>query len=207
MRLTENCRVFSILRMVRWKTTVGVWLLSAWSMVFAQEAVSVDGASAAQSVESDLAKPETTTVTEREPWQLQEALDPKVRITSVREFLNDPSETRTGGKRPLEFEFKYVNHGAVTQAQKRNRMGNYFTVNWQASGEPADYELRLDYRQSRSKDLVRTLIIPYKSVTAGQKGHFKVIGDAYHDFGRVHSWRISVVRNGVIVAQQKSFVW
>jgi hypothetical protein len=67
--------------------------------------------------------------------------------------------------------------------------------------------LRLDYRQAVSRDRVRTLEIPYKQARGTFKGTFSVTGDDYFEFGGVHSWRISLVRDGRIVAQEQSFVW
>jgi hypothetical protein len=67
--------------------------------------------------------------------------------------------------------------------------------------------LRFDYRQAKTRDKVHTMEIPYKDVRGTYKGTFSVTGDAYADRGKILSWRVSVVRDGLIVAQSKSFVW
>lgn len=141
------------------------------------------------------------------PWDLPVELDDKIKIRKVYDFLNDPKKTATGESPSLAYEFKYFNHGAITQAQRRSRQGQYFVVTWTNNGEAEDLILRLDYRQAASRDKVHTLEIPYSQARGTFKGTFSVTGDQYFDFGDVHSWRISVVRNGRIVAEERSFVW
>ncbi len=142
-----------------------------------------------------------------EPWDLPVELDPKIGIGKVYDFLNDPDVTHAGRDQGISEEFKYYNYGAVTQAQLESRKGHYFTVNWANKGAAADLILRMDYRQSHTRDKVTTLEIPYKAIEGGVKGHFSITGAVYKEFGDVNSWRISVVRNGKIVAQTRSFIW
>jgi hypothetical protein len=140
-------------------------------------------------------------------WDLPVQLDDSVRIRKIYEFLNDPKVTKTGKDRSLEYEFKYFNHGAITKAQRYNREGQYYVVTWTNGGGPADYVLRLDYRQGKTREKVKTIEIPYPQAEGTFKGTFSVTGDDYHMDGNILSWRISIVRNGQIVAQKKSFVW
>lgn len=140
-------------------------------------------------------------------WDLNVQQDSDVRIRKIYEFLNDPEVTKTGKDRSLEYEFKYFNHGAITKAQRYNREGQYYIVTWTNKGAPADYELRIDYRQAKTRDKINTVTIPYPNAKGTFKGTFSITGDNYYLNGSILSWRISVVRNGVIVAQNKSFVW
>jgi hypothetical protein len=133
-------------------------------------------------------------------------LDPKIKIKKVYTFLNDPKYNPGDRYRPLEFEYKYFSHGAVTEEQKKNRYGNYFIVSW-ANYVPGNYELRLDFRQEDSNEKIKSLVIPFNNAKGNHKARFAVTGDTYADFGKVNSWRISVVRDGTIVAQEKSYIW
>jgi len=47
----------------------------------------------------------------------------------------------------------------------------------------------------------------YKNFDGYEKTVIKVVGDDYLRGGVVNSWRISIVRDGKIVAQEKSFIW
>jgi hypothetical protein len=134
-------------------------------------------------------------------------LDSAFRIGKVHEFLNDPSLTSAGKSEAIAFEFKYINHGAVTAEQLRQRKGHYFLFNWSNSGPPADVVIRFDYRQKKTQEVVRSLEVPFSQAKGGKKVKFSVTGDAYESYGLVNSWRLSVVRDGKIIAQKTSFIW
>ena len=133
--------------------------------------------------------------------------DKAVRIGKVYDFLNDRNVTKSGKNNSTEHEFQYFDHGAVTTAQFESRRGHYYIVSFENNGAPSDLTLRMDYRQTLSREKVTTLEIPYKSLQGSAKGRFSIAGDTYKAYGDVNSWRISVVRNGKIVAQARSFIW
>jgi hypothetical protein len=135
------------------------------------------------------------------------AIDNKVKIKKVYAFLNDPKYNPGDRYKPLEFEYKYFSHGAVTQEQLKNKYGNYFIVSWANTEAPGNYELRLDFRQEGSNEKIKSLVIPFNNSKGNHKARFAVTGDTYADFGKVNSWRVSVVRDGTIVAQEKSYIW
>ncbi len=158
-------------------------------------------------LESNTNSQDKVEVSSPETWQLSVSNDDTVRIGKIYEFLNDPAITKVGKDHSLKYEFKYFNHGAITKAQLHNRKGHYYVVTWKNFGAAADYQLRFDYRQSRTREKVHTQIIDYPGATGNFKGTFSVTGAPYFENGAILSWRISLVRNGVIVAEKKSFVW
>lgn len=168
-----------------------------------------DLASTAEDATSDgsVATSDTSRPLRPELAELPVQLDPKIKIGKIYDFLNDPTRTKTGGNQSIEYEFKYLNHGAVTEEQLSRRVGHYFVVSWSNGNEAQDLVLRMDYRQSKTRDKIYTIEIPYTATRGSKKGKFAVIGDAYNNLGQVYSWRLSVVRDGTIVAQKKSFVW
>jgi len=141
------------------------------------------------------------------PWDLPVAPDSQVKIHKIYDFINDPKKTPIGKDKAIEYEFEYYNHGAITEEEKQKREGHYFTVNWINDGPPADFILRFDYRQAATKETVKTLEIPFPHASGSQKGTFSVTGEPYHQNGFISSWRISVVKNGKIIAQRQSFIW
>ncbi|MEO0453278.1 MAG: hypothetical protein AAFY98_03970 [Verrucomicrobiota bacterium] len=153
--------------------------------------------------------PETKVIPSQrlEEWDLPVQLADGFKIKKVYDFLNDPEITKVGRERSLEYEFQYFNHGAVTKAQRYNRVGQYYVVTWSCKGDPKEVTLRLDYRQGLTREKVTTLEIPYEDAKGTYKGTFAVTGDQYYLNGQLLSWRISLVHDGVIVAQEKSFVW
>ncbi|MFQ3671212.1 MAG: hypothetical protein SNJ84_07115 [Verrucomicrobiia bacterium] len=144
---------------------------------------------------------------QEEVLDLPVELDPAFSIGKVHEFLNDPARTSAGKSPALAFEFKYINHGAVTAEQLRQRRGNYYEIGWSNRGPAADVVVRFDYRQKESQDQVRTLEVPFPGAKGSRKVRFSVTGEAYEAYGPVTSWRVSVVRDGKIVAQKMSFIW
>ncbi len=142
---------------------------------------------------------------EDEPLSVE--LDGKFKIGKIHEFINDPKYTRVKENRPVGFEFKYINHGAVTEEERMRRQGHYFLLNWENAGAPANVVVRFDYRQEGRREEVKTLEIEYPVAQGSQKAKFEIIGESYKLYGRIHSWRLTIIKDEVVVAERKSFVW
>ncbi len=134
------------------------------------------------------------------------ALDESVSLNKIYTFRNDPSQQRTGNPM-LDFEKKYWDHGAILKKDVEGRQGNIFVINWQNDGAASDFIVRLDYRQANTRERVMTKTERYQNFGGHEKTVIKVVGDDYLRGGVVNSWRISIVRDGKIVAQEKSFIW
>jgi len=134
--------------------------------------------------------------------------DPNVRLNKIYTYLNDPGKNRPAKDNAmLVYEAKYWNHGAVLEKDKQAKKGNIFVINWQNDGRPENLTVRLDYRQANTRERVMTKTQEYKNFEGYEKTVIKVTGDDYLRGGVVNSWRISIVRDGKIVAQEKSFIW
>ena len=134
------------------------------------------------------------------------ALDDSVSLNKIFTYRNDRSLKATGNPM-LDFEKKYWDHGAILQKDIEGRQGNIFVINWQNDGAPRDFTVRLDYRQANTRERVMTKTEEYKNFEGYGKTVSQVVGDDYLRGGVVNSWRISIVRDGQIVAQEKSFIW
>lgn len=134
------------------------------------------------------------------------SLDTSVSLNKIYTFLNDPKQKPTGNPM-LDFEKKYWDHGAVLPKDLQNKQGNIFVVNWQNDGSPGDFTIRLDYRQANTRERVMTKTRDYQNFGGYEKTVIQVVGDDFLRGGVVNSWRISIVRDGKIVAQEKSFIW
>jgi len=134
--------------------------------------------------------------------------DPNFRLNKIYTYLNDPEKNRPAKDNAmLVYEAKYWNHGAVLEKDKQAKKGNIFVINWQNDGRPENLTVRLDYRQANTRERVMTKTQEYKNFEGYEKTVIKVTGDDYLRGGVVNSWRISIVRDGKIVAQEKSFIW
>lgn len=134
------------------------------------------------------------------------ALDQTVSLNKIFTFRNERGG-KVGANPMLEFEKKYWDHGAILQKEIEGKQGNIFVINWQNDGTPADFIVRLDYRQANTRERVMTKTEKYHNFDGYGKTVIQVVGDDYLRGGVVNSWRISIVRDGKIVAQEKSFIW
>ena len=137
--------------------------------------------------------------------------DESVSLNKIYTYLNDSDPRRKAPPPPdnqmMLYEPKYWDHGAILSKDRLDRQGNIFVINWQNDGEPSDFTVRLDYRQAMTRERVMTKTQEYKNFDGYEKTVLKVTGNEYLRGGVVHSWRISIVRDGKIVAQEKSFIW
>jgi hypothetical protein len=196
---------------MRFFTVIGVFTLLVSSLAGGQDMVQskepLPSAAPATAANGEPAPLQNGVASEHEAWDLPVQLDPKISIGKIYDFLNDPKLTATGKDPVLKQEFKYFDYGAVTKAQREARKGHYYIVNVANDGPPADIIIRMDFRQLLSRDKVNTLEVPFKSAKGDYKQQFVIAGEMYRAYGDVNSWRISVVKDGKIVAQKKSYVW
>jgi len=134
------------------------------------------------------------------------ALDKNIKVPLIHDVQDDAGAGGTGNP-ALDFEIKYLNWGAVTQEQLLARQGHYFTITWANHGNPGDFIARFEYRQVKSKEVVRTLTQKMPKVSGTTRSYFAVVDKAYLAYGPVCSWRFTILRGDTVVAESKSFVW
>ena len=134
------------------------------------------------------------------------ALDETISLNKIYTFRNDRHQPPANNPM-LDYEKKYWNHGAILSKEFEGKQGNIFVINWQNDGAPGDFIVRVDYRQANTRERVMTKTERYQNFNGYEKTVIKVVGDDYLRGGVVNSWRISIVRDGKIVAQEKSFIW
>src|SRR4051812_34574972 len=106
----------------------------------------------------------------------------------------------------LGFERTYRMYGAITNADRNQRYGNYFDFFWRVK-RPAHVTVRLEYRQEKLRSFVQAREVSYDYVKGTQKTEFAVIGDDYLNDGRVIAWRCLLIENNRIVAENRSYLW
>ncbi len=104
------------------------------------------------------------------------------------------------------FERQRLNFGAVSDFDREQRYGHYFTFFWRAK-RAADVTIRLEYRQQSLGAYVQAKELFYKDVKGSVKSDFSVIGDDYKQEGKITGWRALLIENGKIVALSQSFLW
>lgn len=104
------------------------------------------------------------------------------------------------------FERSYLTWGAINSWDLEQRDGNYYNFFWRTS-TPADVTVRLEYRQAGLGNYVKAKELYYPNARGSYKSHFEVVGDEFHENGRVTAWRALLIVDGRIVALRQSFMW
>jgi hypothetical protein len=136
----------------------------------------------------------------------QIALDKRVSIHLVHD-VQDDGTFKGGQNDSLLYEIKYLNWGAITNEQLKARQGHYFTITFNNNGPRSDFTTLFEYRQVKSKAFVRSLSQDRPHVRGATRAYFAVVDKAYLAYGPVSAWRFTVRRDGVVVAEAKSFLW
>ena len=132
---------------------------------------------------------------------------PKAKKSISSALSTNPNNPTAGiAEAPLGFERTYRLYGAITQADKNQRYGNYFDFFWRVK-RPANVTVRLEYRQEKLRSFVQAREISYANAKGNYKTEFTVIGDDYFQDGRVTAWRCLLIENGHIVAENRSYLW
>jgi hypothetical protein len=134
------------------------------------------------------------------------ALDKHISVSLIHDVQND-GQTGGSDNHALQYEVTYLNWGAGTEDQLLARHGHYFTISWANDGPKADFTARFEYREVRSKEVVRTLAQKMPGVSGTTRSYFAVVDKAYLAYGPVVSWRFTVLKGDTVVAEAKSFIW
>lgn len=106
----------------------------------------------------------------------------------------------------IEFEQKRHLHGAIEQSEKRDRFGNYFTIFWKSETRNPCV-VRLEYRQGGTGFQVHVQEEVVDKPRRTNETKFQITGDDYQRNGKVTQWKASIVENGAVVAEYKSYLW
>ncbi|MEY2548112.1 MAG: hypothetical protein QOD64_694 [Verrucomicrobiota bacterium] len=132
---------------------------------------------------------------------------PKARRSLSQAMSSNPNSPTAGiAEASLGFERTYRLYGAISNADRNQRYGNYFDFFWRAK-RPANVTVRLEYRQEKLRSFVQAREISYQNVKGTNKTEFAIIGDDYLQDGRVTAWRCLLIENGRIVAENRSYLW
>lgn len=127
-------------------------------------------------------------------------------ILTVKQFTLRDQDTSVVDDPMVQNEKLRRLHGAVSVAERKQRLGQYYTVLWhdpKTAGFRREIVFRYQQGGSRIKEMRRTL----PAGAAEGKEEFTVIGDNYFDNGRVLAWKIDLTANGETIASKQSYLW
>lgn len=97
-------------------------------------------------------------------------------------------------------------HGAVSMEERAQRLGQYYTILWQAEAG-LKKEILFEYQQAKTGSKIKTMRRQLDAAASSGKEEFSVIGDNYYDNGRILTWRISLIVDGKTTASKQSYLW
>jgi uncharacterized protein YcfL len=100
-------------------------------------------------------------------------------------------------------------HGAVTAVERRNRLGQYYTVFWSDPDgvSQGEVEVVFQYQQGASGSLVKRMSKKFPASEAAGTAEFAVIGEDYFTRGKVLTWKATVHRGNRELASRQSYLW
>ena len=107
----------------------------------------------------------------------------------------------------IRFEKDRHLRGAVDSADLEEIYGNYYTVFWKTDKPGVPATIRLDYRQARTGPQILTREIQVSSPKKKNATHLKIIGSDHKTNGAVTQWKASIIQNGAVITEYKSFLW
>lgn len=127
----------------------------------------------------------------------------------VRQFKLRDQQTDYSEDPMVRMEKQRRLRGAVSLEERRQRLGQYFTVLWDDAGGSGKgpVELVFEYRQGGSASRIKRQVRAFASESASGEALFEVIGDDYLKGGRVLAWQATLRRDGATVATRRSYLW
>ena len=100
-------------------------------------------------------------------------------------------------------------YGAVTAAERADRLGTYYTILWSdpKGADSGEVEILFEYQQGATASKVKRQVHRIGSAEAAGKVDFAIIGADYRTNGRVLAWKVTLRRGGRVVATEKSHLW
>ncbi len=100
-------------------------------------------------------------------------------------------------------------HGAVSMAERRNKLGQYYTLLWSDPEGVGKGKVKVTflYQQGATASKVKQMVSESPASQASGNVEFSVIGDNYFTNGKVLAWKATVERGGKVLATQQSYLW
>jgi hypothetical protein len=127
----------------------------------------------------------------------------------VKQFVLRDQERETNDDPMVRMEKARRLHGAVSMTERRQRLGQYYTLVW---NDPdgvgkGPVEAVFEYQQGATASRVKRMTKEFPASDASGIADFAIIGDDYFTNGKVLAWRASVRREGRELASRQSYLW
>lgn len=127
----------------------------------------------------------------------------------VKQFMLRDQAPRNTEEPMVKMEKDRRLHGAVSLAERKARLGQYYTLIWsdpQGAGQ-GEVEVVFQYQQGATASLVKRMVRKFPSSSKEGTVEFTVIGEDYTKGGKVLAWKASVTRGGRMLGTRQSYLW
>jgi len=127
----------------------------------------------------------------------------------VKQFQLRDQTRNTGDEPMVRMEKEHRLHGAVSMAERRQRLGQYYTLLWHdpsGTGQGA-VEVVFQYQQGATASRVKRMVKEFPAAASSGVADFAVVGDDYFIGGRVLAWKATLLRGGRELATRQSYLW
>lgn len=123
-------------------------------------------------------------------------------------FMRDFSTPETDEKM-IRMEKLRRLHGALTAAERNDRLGHYYTMHWSdpAGAGKGEIEIVFEYQQGSTASQVKRQWQRFASSDRRGKAEFRVTGNDYLKGGRVLAWKATLKRGGREIESHHSYLW
>jgi hypothetical protein len=127
----------------------------------------------------------------------------------VKQFQLRDQDTRSTDEPMVQMEKARRLHGAVSMAERRNKLGQYYTLLWSdpAGAGQGEAELTFQYQQGATASRVKRMVRSFQAADSHGSAEFAVIGDDYFKGGKVLAWKATLRRGKREVASRQSYLW
>lgn len=127
----------------------------------------------------------------------------------VKQFQLRDQKRNPGDEPMVHMEKERHLRGAVSMAERRERLGQYYTLVWSdpTGAGQGEVEIIFQYQQGATASKVKRMVANFPSSdTTGTTG-FAVIGSNYFDNGKVLAWKATLQRGKRVIATKQSYLW
>jgi hypothetical protein len=127
----------------------------------------------------------------------------------VKQFQLRDQDTRSTDEPMVKMEKQRRLHGAVSMAERRNKLGQYYTLLWSdpAGAGQGEVELTFQYQQGATASRVKRMVRSFPAADSQGSAEFAVIGDDYFNGGKVLAWKATLRRDKREIASRQSYLW
>ncbi len=131
-----------------------------------------------------------------------------VKVTKVKIYrLNTQQRFQPMTDRAIRFEQERLLYGALTNRQRGERNGQYYSILWRANHRTQPVTVRFEYRKQNTglKIFTKEEVVP--EAKKNNVTRFQVISKEFHNDGAVTAWRVTFLEGKEELAHADSFLW